>query len=66
MKATYDYLGLGYNHTRKADPYLFQQLFTCLNPKNDGIYLDINCGTRNYTYEFHKKAISIQEKSIRS
>ncbi|MGB5376855.1 class I SAM-dependent methyltransferase [Muriicola sp.] len=58
MKATYDTIGLRYNATRKADPYLFEQLHALLNPKKDGVYVDIGCGTGNYTHEFHKKGYS--------
>ncbi|TGV04786.1 class I SAM-dependent methyltransferase [Flavivirga rizhaonensis] len=55
MDVKYDKIGIGYNLTRKADPFLTEQLLRHLNPKKDGIYLDIGCGTGNYTNEFQKK-----------
>jgi ubiquinone/menaquinone biosynthesis C-methylase UbiE len=45
----YDRIGLAYNQTRTADPYLASQLRRFLNPKPNGIYLDVGCGTGNYT-----------------
>jgi hypothetical protein len=33
MIAKYDSIGIDYNAPRKADPYLFQQLLSHLNPK---------------------------------
>lgn len=56
--AKYDTIGVDYNTTRKADPYLLQQLLFHLNPKKDGLYLDIGCGTGNYTHELQKKGYS--------
>lgn len=45
----YDKIGTGYNSTRQADPYLAERLFYHLQPKSDKLYLDIGCGTGNYT-----------------
>ncbi|MDC8002875.1 class I SAM-dependent methyltransferase [Aureisphaera galaxeae] len=58
MKAKYDRIGEGYNATRKADPYLFSRLLTHLNPDPDGRYLDVGCGTGNYTKEFDKRGFA--------
>ncbi|AUP77992.1 16S rRNA (cytosine(1402)-N(4))-methyltransferase [Flavivirga eckloniae] len=55
MDVKYDKIGIDYNLTRKADPFLTQQLLHHLNPKKNGIYLDIGCGTGNYTNELQKK-----------
>lgn len=49
MEVKYDAIGSGYNATRKADPYLTSRLLFLLNPQNGKIYLDIGCGTGNYT-----------------
>jgi ubiquinone/menaquinone biosynthesis C-methylase UbiE len=57
MEAKYDKIGIDYNLTRKADKYLTERLFDFLNAK-DGIYLDIGCGTGNYTIEFQKKGLN--------
>ncbi len=55
MSTKYDTIGINYNQTRKADPYLTDQLLKHLNPNKDGLYLDIGCGTGNYTNEFQKR-----------
>jgi ubiquinone/menaquinone biosynthesis C-methylase UbiE len=49
MTIKYDKIGIGYNSTRRADPYLVQRLILLLNPVKDAHYLDIGCGTGNYT-----------------
>ncbi len=58
MIAKYDKIGLNYNSTRKADKYLSQRIIYFLNPKVDGLYLDIGCGIGNYT-------IALQDKGLR-
>ncbi|TPN87351.1 class I SAM-dependent methyltransferase [Aquimarina algicola] len=55
MQEKYDTIGIDYNHTRKADPYIFDKLLSLLDPNLNGKYLDIGCGTGNYTIEFSKK-----------
>ncbi|KAA3625725.1 MAG: class I SAM-dependent methyltransferase [Flavobacterium sp.] len=55
MKATYDLIGLNYNASRKADPQIFDRLLSHLSPSPQGLYLDIGCGTGNYTKEFAKR-----------
>ncbi|WP_179018376.1 class I SAM-dependent methyltransferase [Winogradskyella forsetii] len=57
MSTKYNQIGINYNQTRKADPYLTEQLVKHLNPKKEGLYLDIGCGTGNYT-------IALQEKGF--
>ena len=49
IEVKYDKIGTGYNSTRQADPYLTSRLFSLLRPRNDKLYLDIGCGTGNYT-----------------
>lgn len=51
----YDTLDGHYDSTRKADPYLTERLLHGLNPLKDGIYLDIGCGTGNYTDALARK-----------
>jgi len=53
----YDKIGENYNRTRKADPYIFQRLFELLQTKEDGHYLDIGCGTGNYTALFAEQGL---------
>ena len=55
MEVKYDEIGIDYNLTRKADKYLTEQLLYHLQPTNKGKYLDIGCGTGNYTSELQKK-----------
>jgi ubiquinone/menaquinone biosynthesis C-methylase UbiE len=45
----YNITGKNYNYTRKADRYLVDLMRTMLNPKQGLTYLDIGCGTGNYT-----------------
>lgn len=54
MTTKYDRIGQGYNTTRTADPYLLSRLTFHLNPKATGHYLDIGCGTGNYTIPLSK------------
>jgi ubiquinone/menaquinone biosynthesis C-methylase UbiE len=55
MDAKYNHIGKGYNYTRKADPYLLERLRYHLNPIGEGLYIDIGCGTGNYTSKLHDK-----------
>ena len=58
FEAVYDKIGSGYNNTRQADPYLVGRLYCLLSPKTDGLYLDIGCGTGNYTIALAEKGIN--------
>lgn len=55
---TYDKIGIGYNSTRQADPYLLVRLLSHLQPKADRLYLDIGCGTGNYTISLANKGFN--------
>ncbi len=55
MEVKYDKIGTDYNLTRKADKYLTEQLLHHLKPNKSGKYLDIGCGTGNYTNELQKR-----------
>lgn len=54
MKAKYDKIGIDYDLTRKADPYLMERMLYHLQPTVEGVYLDIGCGSGNYTHEFQQ------------
>ena len=54
MEVKYDKIGIDYNLTRRADKYLTKQLLHHLQPTKNKKYLDIGCGTGNYTNELQK------------
>ena len=47
--ALYDRIGVGYDGSRRADPSIVDDLAGRLSPRTDGRYLDLACGTGNYT-----------------
>lgn len=47
--AVYDEIGIGYDDTRKADPYITSRIIHYLDIDDEGLYLDVACGTGNYT-----------------
>ena len=55
MSTVYNEIGIGYNNTRKADPYLVSIMMDLLQPKVDKTYLDIGCGSGNYTKAIAEK-----------
>ncbi len=59
MQEKYDRIGIGYNETRKADPYLTERLYSLLEPSSTGTYLDIGCGTGNYTHALWEKGLNL-------
>ena len=54
----YNKIGTGYNTTRHADPYIAGRLFELLSPQKGALYLDIGCGTGNYTIALANKGIN--------
>ncbi len=59
MSALYDTIGSGYNTTRNADPYITQILLQLLTPASAGKYMDIGCGTGNYTIAMYEQGVNI-------
>ncbi len=57
--AKYDRIGLTYNQTRKADPFLVTRMCELLNPEPGEQFLDIGCGTGNYTLELAKHNMQV-------
>lgn len=73
---TYERIGQGYNLTRCADPALVEQIATLLEIDPQCHYLDLACGTGNYTVSLADRGgiwtgidhstVMIQEASSRS
>lgn len=55
MTTLYDRIGTTYNHTRSADPWIAERLSSFLTPEENGLYLDIGCGSGNYTCALARK-----------
>lgn len=55
----YNTIGTGYNTTRKADPYIVSRLYELLQPANNKTYLDIGCGTGNYTIKLYEEGLNM-------
>jgi len=58
--ALYDRIGVGYDTTRQADPYLLSRLIHHLRPRASGRYLDVGSGTGNYTIAMHQAGVPIR------
>ena len=59
MDIVYNAIGYSYNNTRKPDPEIYKQLCELLVPEVGSYYLDIGCGTGNYTGLFLKDGFNI-------
>lgn len=57
--AVYDKIGLTYDSTRRADPQILSLLIEYLSPIKNGSYLDVGCGSGNYTQAFFKQGFKI-------
>lgn len=51
----YNTIGINYNATRSADPWITGKMISLLQPKAEGLYLDVGCGTGNYLRNFLEK-----------
>jgi ubiquinone/menaquinone biosynthesis C-methylase UbiE len=58
--ALYDRIGVGYDTTRQADPYLLSRLIYHLRPREGGRYLDVGSGTGNYTIAMNQAGVPIR------
>lgn len=56
---TYDKIGNQYNTTRQADPYLSKVMYEYLSQSGNGPFLEIGCGTGNYTRALHDRGLEI-------
>ena len=59
MATKYDTIGTGYNTTRKADPLLTQKLVQHIQPVPGGLFLDMGCGTGNYTHALASRGLRL-------
>jgi ubiquinone/menaquinone biosynthesis C-methylase UbiE len=50
----YDEIGKTYNLTRRADPFITERLAYLSEFRKEGLYLDIGCGSGNYTHELQQ------------
>lgn len=66
MKALYNVIGDNYDHTRRADDYLVSRLIHHLAPNLKLKYVDLGCGTGNYTCRLFKQGINITGVDISS
>jgi ubiquinone/menaquinone biosynthesis C-methylase UbiE len=55
----YDRIGAHYDVTRRADPFLVTRLIDHLHPEPTRTYLDIACGTGNYTIAVAQTGIRV-------
>ena len=62
----YERIGQTYDETRKADPEITNQLLTLLNPSPEGRYLDIGCGSGNYTQALFMRSVLVEGIDISS
>lgn len=56
---TYDRIGIGYDETRRADPRIAADLARHLAATPAGRYLDVGCGTGNYTVDLGRQGLTL-------
>ena len=57
--AVYDRIGKTYDLTRQADPDILARILHHLHPHPQDVYLDVGCGTGNYTTALHNNGVNI-------
>ncbi len=55
----YDTIGIGYDSTRRPDRRIAQRILALLEPSAGRRYLDIACGTGNYTCALHALGLEV-------
>ena len=60
LNTLYNQIGLGYDVTRRADPYITNRLFYLLSAAPGKTYIDIGCGTGNYTVALAAKGLDFR------
>lgn len=56
----YERIGQTYDETRQADSEITGQLITLLQPRPEARYLDIGCGSGNYTHALFMQSVLIE------
>jgi ubiquinone/menaquinone biosynthesis C-methylase UbiE/8-oxo-dGTP pyrophosphatase MutT (NUDIX family) len=56
----YDSSYVNYDRYRRADPAITQKLLTLFSPQTSGKYLDMGCGSGNYTIALKKGGLNIE------
>jgi SAM-dependent methyltransferase len=62
--AVYNTIGKTYDATRSPDPEIVKIIFSLLQPQQNGHYLDVACGSGNYTNALAKSEINIEGVDI--
>jgi ubiquinone/menaquinone biosynthesis C-methylase UbiE len=62
--ALYDAFGQSYDVTRRADPYIASRVLYHLDPKPSGKYLDLGCGSGNYTLALKNAGLTLTGADI--
>jgi ubiquinone/menaquinone biosynthesis C-methylase UbiE len=57
--ALYDRIGSAYDATRCADSYIVGRLLAQLDPVSQGHYIDVACGTGNYSWALAAAGLSV-------
>lgn len=60
VQKTYERMSYTYDNTRKADPGIVAQLIAQLEMKHAGRYLDVGCGSGNYTHALAQQGLMIE------
>jgi ubiquinone/menaquinone biosynthesis C-methylase UbiE len=55
----YDSIGIGYDATRRPDPRIAERIQALLEPAAGAHYLDVACGTGNYTHSLHALGLDV-------
>lgn len=64
VQPVYNSIGKTYDVTRKADPGIAKQLMDCLKVQAGKVYLDVGCGSGNYTGALSQQGVNIEGTDI--
>ncbi len=66
MSTKYDSIGVRYDASRRADPYLLHRILALLAPISGGAYLDAACGSGNYTVALSESGVNMTGLDVSS